>query len=127
MLNIKIIPLFRRQLLQSFTPHSPTAAASLLSPPKTAFQIRAWAFIPHHRKPGRHSSGWCFPQQYLAETTASTDTELPAKPTTLQRARLARYQEELFTVTGAIATKWWWEVFCANGYLYKGEKTKGLL
>lgn len=42
-------------------------------------------------------------------------------------ARLAGYPEEVFTVTGAIATKCWWKVFCANGYLHKGDETKGLL
>lgn len=39
----------------------------------------------------------------------------------------ARYQEEVFTATGAVPTKCWWEVFCANGYLHKGDETKGLL
>lgn len=68
--------------------------------------------------------GWYFPGQYPSETTLSTDTELPEKPKMLQ---WARYQEEVFTATGAVPTKCWWEVFCANGYLHKGDETKGLL
>ena len=126
-LIVKIIPLFHRQLLQSFTPPSPTAAVSPLPPLEMALQIWAWVFIPHHPKLARHSSGWCSPRQYFTEITPSTDTELPEKPKTLQWAPLARYQEEVFTVTGAIATKSWWKVFCANGYLHKGDETKGLL
>lgn len=67
-----------------------------------------------------------FHRQLSQSTQSNTDRD-SWKAQNAAIGSTGRIAGRIFTATGATPPKGWWKGFCANGYLHKGDETKGLL